>query len=209
MARCRNCGEKFTPRFSSFEKYCFEKDECIKAMAEDAKMKHQKKQLKDWKQKKKVLTNQSKTETSIKDELQAEINKLARMIDNDLPCISCGTTNMVQYAGGHRKSRGAHPNIRFNLHNIHKQCNNNCNKNLSGNPDGYDIGLEQRYGKEYLEMVHGLTNQYPKMTLTKDELSEKLILVRKIIRNFNTFQFNDPVKFRDCLNELIGIYKKV
>ena len=209
MARCKNCGEKFTPRFSSLEKYCFDKDECIKAMAEEAKRKQQEKQLKDWQKRKPQLVYQSKSESTIKDDLQAEINKLARMIDADLPCISCGTTKDVQFAGGHRKSRGAHPNIRFNLHNIHKQCNKNCNKGLSGNPDGYDIGLEQRYGKEYLEMVHGLTLKYPRMTMTKDELNEKLVLVRKIIRNFDTFQFNDPVKFRDCLNELIGIYKKI
>lgn len=98
-----------------------------------------------------------KTKSQLANEAQTAVNKYIRARDADKPCISCGTTNKVKFDAGHFKTRGAHPELRFNLFNIHKQCSNNCNVHLSGNIHGYIEGLTNRYGVwmvEYLNRKH-------------------------------------------------------
>lgn len=184
--------------------------ECATAYA---KKKEEEKKEKAWKDNKKKLKEAIgwTTKKSPKNVLQDEINKLSRLIDNkfNLPCISCGTTKPVQYAGGHRRSVGSNSSIRYNLHNIRKQCNKYCNKELSGNPDGYDEGLINRYGLEYKNYVkYELSKIYPYIDLGSIDYASKIKLVRKIIRDFDTFVLSDSVQARDLFNDLIGIYKE-
>ena len=79
--------------------------------------------------------------------------------DNDMPCISCGTTNDVVYCGGHYKTAGGNPERALWTPNIHRQCNFHCNSSLSGNIEGtkhskgYKKGLVERYGADYLESL--------------------------------------------------------
>jgi hypothetical protein len=88
---------------------------------------------------------------------------LCRVLDIGKPCISCGTRADIQYAAGHYKSAGAHPELALDLRNLHRQCNRNCNCGLSGNISGtkttagYRAGLQAAYGEElvaYLEKYH-------------------------------------------------------
>lgn len=203
--RCKECGTKFIPKYK-FQKFCVDNDICLKAFADFAREMEQKRQIQDWKKRKPILVEDNKKVPEFKNDLQKEINKIARLIDGDLPCISCGTQNPVQYAGGHRKSVGSHPNIRYHLDNIHKQCNNYCNKNLSGNPDGYDSGLLKRYGPEYLGNVLNLTLKHKELKITKNELIEKIAISRRIIRDFSTFQFEDTLQARHQINKILNIY---
>ena len=175
-------------------------------MANFARETEQKRQINDWKKRKPILIHDNKKVPDFKEDLQKEINKIARLIDGDLPCISCGTQKPVQYAGGHRKSVGSHSNIRYHLDNIHKQCNNYCNKNLSGNPDGYDVGISNRYGPAYLDKVLTLTLKHKELKITKDELIEKIAIARKIIRDFETFHFENPLQARHQINKILNIY---
>ena len=205
MPRCKECGINFVPKYFN-QKMCLDNDICLKAFADFARETEQKRQIQDWKKRKPILVEDNKKVPEFKNDLQKEINKIARLIDGDLPCISCGTQNPVQYAGGHRKSVGSHPNIRYHLDNIHKQCNNYCNKNLSGFPDGYDSGLLKRYGPEYLDTVLNLTLKHKELKISKDELIEKIAIARKIIRDFSTFQFEDPLQARHQINKILNIY---
>lgn len=209
--RCLNCRQKFeVKRFNS--KYCDELD-CKTAEALNNLEKIKAKEVKDWSKRKrekieKYGLSKSKPPKNI---LQDEINKLARLIDNKfkLSCISCGTTNNVQYAGGHRISVGACTSIRYNLHNIRKQCNKNCNKEKSGNPDGYDEGLIKRHGKEYKDYVkYELRKMYDYVDLGSLDYTEKIKVVRKLIRDFDTFDLKDSIQARNMFNSLIGIYTK-
>ena len=104
--------------------------------------------------KKKMLDDNVSHQRSL---TQDAINSLVRAVDANQPCISCGTTSPVQYCGGHFKTRGAHPELRYDLRNIHKQCNRHCNMAKSGNIERYRCGLIARYGRwivEYLDSHH-------------------------------------------------------
>lgn len=206
MPRCKNqdCKDKFEPKVF-LQKHCMKKDDCIK-------MEIEYKRKKQWDKEKEVIKEKNgwSTKKPPKLVLQDEINKLTRVIDDsfNLPCISCGNVNKVQYAGGHRISVGACTSIRYNLHNIRKQCNKNCNKSLSGNPDGYDEGLKKRHGHKYKNYVkYELRKEFDYVNLGSIDFVEKIKLVRKIIRDFDTFKFNNSIHARIVLNSLIGIYK--
>lgn len=74
--------------------------------------------------------------------------------DKDKPCISCGDGwGTVQWEAGHYQAVGSKYRksfLRFDPRNIHKQCNT-CNCNKDGNVAEYSLGLDDRYGREYLE----------------------------------------------------------
>jgi len=209
--RCKTCKEKFD-QYEFNNKFC-KKIDCQTAKALFKLSLIKKQDSKDWKER------QTKMKESIgyttkkppKNVLQDEINKLVRVIDNKFShhCISCDTkSDTVQYAGGHRISVGACISIRYNLNDIHKQCNKRCNQQLSGNPDGYDEGLIKRYGLEYKNYVkYELRKKYNYIDLGGLDYAVKIALVRKLIRDFDTFQLKDGIQARKLFNKIIGIYK--
>ena len=206
MARCKNpnCKDKFEVKVF-LQKHCMEKDECIK-------LEFEYKRKKQWDKEKEAIKKKNGWETKVKpkDVFQSEVNKLARMIDSHfkLCCISCGNTNDVKYDGGHRISVGACTSIRYNLHNIRRQCSKNCNVSLAGNPDGYDEGLKVLHGLKYKNYVkYELRKIYPYMNLGSIDYPEKIKLIRKLIRDFDTFKLTDSIQARFMFNNLIGIYK--
>jgi len=87
---------------------------------------------------------------------QDRCNEYIRLRDQGLPCISCGTTNPdIQYAAGHWKSIGSHPELRFHPFNINRQCNRKCNLGESGNAAEYRRGLVKRIGRRNVEFLEG------------------------------------------------------
>jgi hypothetical protein len=88
-------------------------------------------------------------------EAQAAFNAWVRARDAGLPCISCGTTADIQYAAGHFRSAGGHPELRFDPLNVHLQCNRNCNMAKSGNLGPYRIELIKRIGQEKVDWLEG------------------------------------------------------
>jgi hypothetical protein len=87
--------------------------------------------------------------------------KLGRMLDKGMPCISCGRPDdgSVQFCGGHYRTKGAQPELALDIRNIMGQCNKRCNLELSGNINGnktthgYSHGIIKRHGKEYLKWL--------------------------------------------------------
>ena len=206
MPRCKNpnCNDKFEAKVF-LQKYCMQKDECIK-------LEFEYKRKKQWDKEKDSIKKKNGWETKKppKNVLQDEINKLARTIDLHfkLPCISCGNLKDVKYDGGHRISVGACISIRYNLHNIRRQCSKHCNLSLSGNPDGYDEGLKIIHGHKYKNYVkYELRQEFDYVNLGAIDYPEKIKLVRKLIRDFDTFKFNNSIHARVMLNNIIGIYK--
>ncbi|MEM7196720.1 MAG: recombination protein NinG, partial [Pseudomonadota bacterium] len=98
-------------------------------------------------------------------EAQAEFNKFIRLRDADLPCISCGRHHTGQYHAGHYRSTGAHPELRFEPDNVHKQCSA-CNNHLSGNLADYRINLIKKIGLERVEWLEG---PHDALCLSKDD----------------------------------------
>jgi hypothetical protein len=203
MPRCKNCREKFEVK-NFLDKYC-QKKECQIESKTQLALKNLDKIKKD----KKVNMKVSAYSKKYKEELQKEINKLSRMIDLKFftTCIDCGRVLKDDIHGSHYNNVGGNENIRYNLHNIHASLGH-CNVWNSGNKQGYQQGLIERYGEEYAEYIHfGLNEKYRSMHFTEKEIFETIPIVRKLIRDFETFIFTDSIHARNTLNNVIGLYK--
>jgi len=208
MPKCKNCKEKFTPRFNTTEKYCWEegcKSVEVQNFFEDKKKAEKKKQNKQ-----KLERMPELYPKKYKSLLQAEINKLSKLIDKKFgyfTCIDCDNKFGKQTDAGHFHSVGSNSTIRWNLHNIHSQ-DSKCNRYDGGRRLEYYRGLIERYSQKYADYVDtGLQKEYKYVGLTNKEVAEKLAIVRKLNRDFDTFSMMDSIQARNMFNTLIGIYK--
>jgi len=87
------------------------------------------------------------------DKAQTLFNKWVRLRDEGSNCISCNKPPKKKNAG-HYKSRGAHPELRFEPLNCHLQCEP-CNSHLSGNISNYRISLISKIGIDKVEWIEG------------------------------------------------------
>lgn len=194
---CQSCGKKTN------KKVC---NVCVGLVLKP--IKEAEKQAKEEKRKAKINAH----EKDYKVALQNEINKLSKMIDFKFgftDCIDCGkflNKEKNQIDACHFISRKRNSSLKYNLLNLHSG-HNHCNTRNETHEYSYRIGLEKRYGKDFLEEVDGLSLKYPIIKLTAIEIAEKVALVRKSIRTFDSFQFESSIKARKQFNLLIGIYK--
>jgi len=147
--RCKQCNNLFTPTkplqhvCSPICAYRYVKTSAGKKIHEKAK-----------KSLRKALKEKAKTKSQWKKEAQAAFNRYIRERDKNRPCISCGRYHQGQYHAGHYRSVGAHPELRFNELNCHKQCAP-CNNHKSGNLIEYRINLKDRIGQDNLDWLEG------------------------------------------------------
>jgi len=145
--------------------------------------------------------------TNWKNKLQTEIQLIARLIDKDLPCLARGKFGKM--AGGHIFSKGGHSQMRFNLHNIHRQsfASNNCQ-----NDDGLlREKLEIEYGTEYLEFIKSLRKfEVPNKTNKEyQELYYNALEVTKTLKKTDrTYSLKERIELRNELNLKIGLYSE-
>lgn len=167
------------------------------------------KKQKAWTKEKSERRDKLKTHSDWSRELQIEINTIVRLIDKGSVCISSLRPLNDKYDAGHRYSVGAFPNLRYNLLGIHAQSVHD-NQYKSGNPDGYDNGLKELYGAEYLAEVYGLKEKYPVLKLTIPELIEAKARAKKIVRSLRLANTTYGPKIRILLrkkyNAKLGIY---
>jgi len=215
------CGEKAQVRKYGLCMKCYpswlygteEGNKVVEKHRIGSKKKTEDQQTKEWNETKKAKRPYTHYKEN-KKALGSEIQKLARLIDikyGHNTCIDCGQpfTQAQDRDGGHFKSKGSNESIRYNLHNIHSQ-KSNCNRNgLGGGKERqFFIGLVARYGAEYAQLVDtGLQQKYKYIGLKQADYPEKLAIVRKLIRDLDTFQFENAYQAREQLNQIIGIYK--
>jgi len=151
--RCKICREKFTPAFDNIRWCCpehgaqFGLQELERKREKQASDKAKKDRI-EWSKRKAAVKPLKHWE----DMTQRVVNDYIRERDFDLPCISCGTWDTVQWEAGHYRSRGKASHIRYNEDNIHKQCHQ-CNVQLSGNQQQYRIFLIEKIGTERVEAL--------------------------------------------------------
>ena len=97
---------------------------------------------------------------------QTAFNRYIRSRDSSLPCISCLRHHSGQYHAGHYRTVGAHPELRFDESNCHKQCAP-CNNHKSGNIVEYRINLLGRIGADLLDTLEG---PHPAAKLSIDDI---------------------------------------
>ena len=118
------------------------------------------------------------------DKLQDLVNQyVVHVRDADKPCCTCGTTSQsVQYAAGHYRSRGACQELRFNLFNIHKQCNVKCNKYGSGMRSEYRDFIVETYGQERLDWLDSSHEKLKEQLPDADAIESEIARYRKLLR---------------------------
>jgi len=162
------------------------------------------------------LRQKLKTNANYVSELQKEINTIIRLIDKGSQCISTLKPLNQKFDAGHFYSCGSNPSLRFHLDNIHAQSVY-ANQYLSGDQMNYLNGLETVYGTNYRDYVVDLKRRYPILKLTNDELKEKIVIAKKIVKElvYNAMKFNSPKMFdskerlylRNEYNKKLNIYK--
>jgi hypothetical protein len=130
---------------------------CAIAHAEKARQKREKCEQKAVRKVDREKKTALKTRSQWMKEAQQAINKYVRWRDYHLPCVSCGAEYSENKLGGvfdsgHYRSTGSAPHLRFNLHNISKQCVK-CNRYLSSNAVNYRLNLIIRIGLDKVEAL--------------------------------------------------------
>jgi hypothetical protein len=211
MKKCKKCGEKFVPKYNSFEKYCQEEDCRIAGAIEivaNKKITDEKKRKKDCGNEKAVLKDKLMTLTDWQKLLEKPVNKICCLLDRDAGCISCNGKTTPQ--AGHYHSVKSNGSIRFNLNNLHLQ-DFNCNCKKGANTHQYDLGLIERYGKEYWEYVKfDIVAEYPLLKMAKHEYQEKINIANSIVKwlklQNKTYSVKEMLELREKYNKQIGIY---
>lgn len=207
MAKCKHCKEKFTPKYSSLEKYC-SKEDCRIQYSLDVvrtrKKAEEKAKHKDWMVEKKKLRSAT---TNWKNALQDEINKIVRLIDKGLPCLALERM-ANKYDAGHIFSRGSNSTIRFNLHNIHRQSAQ------SNHYQSDDVilreGVVREYGQDYMDFISAL-RQTPELKYKDFEYEAFTKEAKKIVLSLAkldlTYSLNNRIEMRNKINIQLGIYE--
>lgn len=170
--KCKFCGN-YTPDFikvpaGSFcsmdhaVKFAMDQKEKIIRRKQQAQKRKESEQAKAARAKHRADKEGLKSKSALMKEAQAAFNKYVRIRDFFDPCISCGASKaeIEQAQGwkiggcwdaGHYKSRGAKPNLRFHLWNVHKQCKS-CNAG-AGKYAGKNETLTQQYEVNLIEKI--------------------------------------------------------
>jgi hypothetical protein len=157
--KCKVCGEKFIPTFTSFQKTC-NAPECLVAFGKTERTRINRKETKEAKRDRSYWMRRCQT----------EFNKYIRNRDKKDPCISCNRHHDGQYHAGHYKTVGGHPALRFCEDNCHKQCSV-CNNYKSGNLSEYRANLLIKIGLERVEWLEG---PHDPVKYTIEDLQEML-----------------------------------
>lgn len=166
--KCANCGNAFRP-FSSMVKWC--SPECGAALGVK---KLQKQKAREHREK----LADCKPLSHWLDLTQRVVNAYVLARDADKPCISCGCWQAFAWDAGHFLSRGARPELRFDLNNIAKQCAA-CNRHKGGNATQYRLGLVARIGAEAVEALEG---PRPAAKFTREGLAALRAEIRALAR---------------------------
>ena len=188
MKKCKSCDQPFEPTHNTTQKVCNWK--CAIALNKINKAKNFNKETK--RRKKELRSNDLSHQKKLR---QTVVNRLVLLRDSDKECISCQTRNDVQYAAGHYKTTGAHPELRFNLNNINKQCNKYCNSSLSGNIKGQIAGITQRHGLDHLIYLDGA---HERIKYTCEDLIKFRKEINVIIREMESGKpFREPSMYQE------------
>lgn len=153
-----------------------------------------------------------KTLGDYKKDLQVEVNKLVRLIDEGCSCISCNSlTGKVN--AGHYYSVGSRPNLRFNLMNIYLQCEH-CNSYMSGNLIEYRENLVNLMGEGHVEYLSDLKVIYKDLKLMEHEIKDAIKVAKEAVKEITKANKTDKlprnieqrIELRKKFNTLLKIY---
>ena len=149
--KCKNCLELFTPH-RSLQIVC-----SVKCSFEYGSKLKEKKEQKDWKERKKVMKKDMLTKSDYIKILQQLVNRFVRQRDGNY-CISCDAPINGKVDAGHLFSVGNYPSVRFDLRNINSQCIK-CNQFNGGSILEYRENLIKKIGQKEFDELDKLAHQ--------------------------------------------------
>jgi len=126
------------------------------------------------------------TTPKLKKKLDRLFSKFIKLRDGGqefFKCISCQKTKpLSQFNAGHYWSR-RYMSTRYDEKNVNGQCIY-CNMHLSGNIQGYQIGLIKKYGEEILQHLEIKKNNISNMgrfefEVLINEYNDKIKILKK------------------------------
>jgi predicted DNA-binding protein YlxM (UPF0122 family) len=202
--RCKECGEYFDI-MRPLQFLC--KPACAIAYT---RKQAEKKEQKDWKERKKVLKENTKKKPEYEHDLEVEVNHIVRLIDKGHECISSGRSKYIPNAG-HYFSVGSSPSIRFNLLNIFNQSVSD-NMYKGGQPREFMEGIKKTFGEEVANEVAQLKATYPEIKLSIPEIRETIKVARQCVRDLMKVESDKPytteerIELRRFYNSVLNIY---
>jgi hypothetical protein len=173
--KCKVCSNEYVPN-KPLQIVCG-----LKCAVSYSKAKLAEREAKESKKRQSERKEAIKKKSDYLNEAKKAFQHWIRLRDYDQLCISCGSKESNQWAGGHYFSAYPFTGLIFEETNCHKQCNSHCNKFLSGNVTEYRKGLIQRYGIEYVENLERLSETQRTKAWSKEELIEmKKKYIKKI-----------------------------
>jgi 5-methylcytosine-specific restriction endonuclease McrA len=151
LRKCKTCGLEFL-QARPMQSVC--SPSCALDIARKLTTKKQQEASKELRKQVAEARVKARTRGEWQQLAQDEFNRYIRMRDKDLPCISCGRFHDGQWHAGHFQSIGAHPELRFEPDNVHKQCQP-CNTHKHGNLNEYRAGLIKKIGIERVQWLEG------------------------------------------------------
>jgi 5'-deoxynucleotidase YfbR-like HD superfamily hydrolase len=197
MKKCKSCGKQFEPS-NTIQSVCGLKC-ALKVSAAKTKKKEVEKKKLNLK-----LKESLKTLGDYKKELQIEVNKIVRLIDEGCKCLACGVTN-AKFDASHFRGVGAWDNLRFNLHNIYSGCAR-CNTYQNGNLIKFREGIIETFGDTQIAYMDDLNVIYPIVKLNKDELAERTKIAKKAVKEL--IELNKSAKLPRIADERIALRTK-
>ena len=149
--KCKNCLKLFTP-YRSLQIVC-----SVKCSFEYGSKLKEKKEQKDWKERKKVMKKDMLTKSDYIKILQQLVNRFVRQRDGNY-CISCDAPINGKVDAGHLFSVGNYPSVRFDLRNINSQCIK-CNQFNGGSILEYRENLIKKIGQKEFDELDKLAHQ--------------------------------------------------
>jgi hypothetical protein len=112
------------------------------------------------------------------------VHAFVRERDQGKPCISCGNDWKPNFQAGHGYAAGSFETLKYNLHNIHGQCEQ-CNLRKEGDFFNYSLNLPARIGVEnYNELVRlaGIDKHFSKVWNVENlkEIREEIKKLKKL-----------------------------
>ncbi len=146
-------------------------------------------------------------ETDPKITLQININKLATLIDKGKRCLATDVPGLMQ--AGHVFAVGGSKNMRYNLHNIHRQS---CVSNNAHQDKLLQEGVAKEYGPEYLDFITSL-KRTPTPSYTRLQYKELSVRAAKAVNMLKEvdkcYTKEDRILLRNSINKDLAIYDDI
>lgn len=199
MKKCKHCKKTFAPSKTTQTACSLG---CAVKLAEQKEGKMVLRQAQ--RQQVKEMAIKLKTLADYKKDLQVEVNRLVRLIDQDCSCLACGAIN-TKVDASHFRGVQAWPALRYHLFNIYSGCAQ-CNTYRGGNLIKFREGILNQFGDETMNFIDDLPIIYPSLKLMQHEVSEAIILAKQAVKE--VVKLNKTEKLPRSIEQRIELRKK-